>query len=183
MFLLFGYYEQCFCEHFYTGSVWTFSCICLRVGFLGQTLALCLTFWGNLFLFYMFTDINTVKASMCLQSSIFLGYILYNFVSIYYQLKNFFFASLTCRKWLVIFWLLLVNSEVEYLLKFTGSLHLFSWETLAYIFLSLKWYGREVRGEFRMGNTCTPMADSCWCMAKPIQYCKVTKKIQILVCR
>ena len=22
-------------------------------------------------------------------------------------------------------------------------------------------------------NTCTPMADSCWCMAKPIQYCKV----------
>ena len=22
-------------------------------------------------------------------------------------------------------------------------------------------------------NMCTPMADSCWCMAKPIQYCKV----------
>ena len=20
---------------------------------------------------------------------------------------------------------------------------------------------------------CTPMADACWCMAKPIQYCKV----------
>ena len=33
--------------------------------------------------------------------------------------------------------------------------------------------GREVRGGFRMGNTCTPVADSCWCMAKPIQYCKV----------
>ena len=33
--------------------------------------------------------------------------------------------------------------------------------------------GREVGGEFRMGNTCTPVADSCWCMAKPIQYCKV----------
>ena len=33
--------------------------------------------------------------------------------------------------------------------------------------------GREVRGGFRIGNTCTPMADSCWCMAKPIQYCKV----------
>ena len=33
--------------------------------------------------------------------------------------------------------------------------------------------GREVGGGFRMGNTCTPMADSCWCMAKPIQYCKV----------
>ena len=26
---------------------------------------------------------------------------------------------------------------------------------------------------FRMGNTCTPVADSCWYMAKPIQYCKV----------
>ena len=22
---------------------------------------------------------------------------------------------------------------------------------------------------------CTPMADACWCMAKPIQYCKVKK--------
>ena len=33
--------------------------------------------------------------------------------------------------------------------------------------------GREVGGGFRMGNTCTPMADSCQCMAKPLQYCKV----------
>ena len=33
--------------------------------------------------------------------------------------------------------------------------------------------GREVGGGFRMGKTCTPMADACWCMAKPIQYCKV----------
>ena len=24
---------------------------------------------------------------------------------------------------------------------------------------------------FRMGNTCTPMADSCQCIAKPLQYC------------
>ena len=32
---------------------------------------------------------------------------------------------------------------------------------------------REVGGGFRMGNTCTPMTDSCQCMAKPIQYCKV----------
>ena len=24
-----------------------------------------------------------------------------------------------------------------------------------------------------MGNTCIPVVDSCWCMAKPIQYCKV----------
>ena len=36
--------------------------------------------------------------------------------------------------------------------------------------------GREVGEGFRMGNTCTPLADSCWCMAKPIQYCKVKKK-------
>ena len=31
--------------------------------------------------------------------------------------------------------------------------------------------GREVGGGFRMGNTCTPVADSCQCMAN--QYCKV----------
>ena len=35
--------------------------------------------------------------------------------------------------------------------------------------------GREVGGGFRMGNTCTPVADACGCMAKPIQYCKVKK--------
>ena len=28
------------------------------------------------------------------------------------------------------------------------------------------------RGEFRMGNTCTPVADSCQCMAKPVQFVK-----------
>ena len=33
--------------------------------------------------------------------------------------------------------------------------------------------GREVGGGFRIGNTCTPVADSCSCMAKPIKYCKV----------
>ena len=27
--------------------------------------------------------------------------------------------------------------------------------------------GRVVGGGFRMGNTCTPVADSCQCMAKP----------------
>ena len=26
--------------------------------------------------------------------------------------------------------------------------------------------GREVGGGFRMGNTCTPVADSCECMVK-----------------
>jgi len=34
--------------------------------------------------------------------------------------------------------------------------------------------GRDVGGEFRMGNTCTSMADSCQCMAKPLKYCKET---------
>ena len=33
--------------------------------------------------------------------------------------------------------------------------------------------GRVVGGGFRMGNACTPMVDSCECMAKPTQYCKV----------
>jgi len=36
--------------------------------------------------------------------------------------------------------------------------------------------GRQVGEGFRMGNACTPMVDSCQCMAKPIQYCKVKKK-------
>ena len=33
--------------------------------------------------------------------------------------------------------------------------------------------GREVGRGFRMGNTCKSMADSCQCLAKPLQYCKV----------
>ena len=33
--------------------------------------------------------------------------------------------------------------------------------------------GREVEGGFRIGNSCTPVADSCRCMAKPIQYCNI----------
>ena len=33
--------------------------------------------------------------------------------------------------------------------------------------------GREVGVGFRMGNTCTLMADSSQCMAEPIQYCKL----------
>ena len=28
-------------------------------------------------------------------------------------------------------------------------------------------------GGFMFGNACTPVVDSCQCMAKPIQYCKV----------
>ena len=37
-------------------------------------------------------------------------------------------------------------------------------------------WGGKWEGGFRIGNTCTPMADACWCMAKPIKYCKVKKK-------
>ena len=33
--------------------------------------------------------------------------------------------------------------------------------------------GREVGGGFMFGNAYTPVVDSCQCMAKPIQYCKV----------
>ena len=40
--------------------------------------------------------------------------------------------------------------------------------------------GREVGGGFRMGNTYTPVADACWCMAKPIQYCTVKKINKII---
>ena len=35
------------------------------------------------------------------------------------------------------------------------------------------WDGEGGGRGFRMGNTCTPVADSCQCMAKPLQYCKV----------
>ena len=33
--------------------------------------------------------------------------------------------------------------------------------------------GGRWEGGFRMGNMCIPVVDSCCCMAKPIQYCKV----------
>ena len=33
--------------------------------------------------------------------------------------------------------------------------------------------GWEVGGGFRIGSSYTPVVDSCQCMAKPIQYCKV----------
>ena len=34
------------------------------------------------------------------------------------------------------------------------------------------WDGKGGGRGFRMGNTYTPVVDSCQCMAKPIQYCK-----------
>ena len=36
-----------------------------------------------------------------------------------------------------------------------------------------RWYGMGGGGGFMFGNSCTPVVDSCQCMAKPIQYCKV----------
>ena len=33
--------------------------------------------------------------------------------------------------------------------------------------------GKEVGGGFRLVNTCIPVADSCQCTTKSIQYCKV----------
>ena len=36
--------------------------------------------------------------------------------------------------------------------------------------------GREVGVGFKVMNICTPVADSCQCIAKPIRYCKVKKK-------
>ena len=33
--------------------------------------------------------------------------------------------------------------------------------------------GSEVGAGFRMVNMCIPVGDSCQCVAKPIQYCKV----------
>ena len=35
------------------------------------------------------------------------------------------------------------------------------------------WDGEGGGRRVRIGNTRTPMADSCECMAKPLQYCKV----------
>ena len=44
-----------------------------------------------------------------------------------------------------------------------------------FYFLTLQYgTGKEEGGGFRMGNMCIPVVDSCWYMAKPIQYWTVT---------
>jgi len=53
----------------------------------------------------------------------------------------------------------------------TGCLGLVHWDDPE------GWY--KEGGGFRMGNTCIPVADSCWYMAKPIQYCKVKQQNKI----
>ena len=35
------------------------------------------------------------------------------------------------------------------------------------------WDGEGSGRGVQDGDTCTPMADSCQCMAKPLQYCKL----------
>ena len=54
----------------------------------------------------------------------------------------------------------------------TGCLGLVHWDDPE------GWYGEG--GGFRIGNTCIPVADSCWYMAKTIQYCKVKKQNKII---
>ena len=49
----------------------------------------------------------------------------------------------------------------------TGCLGLVHWDDPE------GWDGEGSERGFRMGNTCTPVVDSCQCIAKPIQYCKV----------
>ena len=48
----------------------------------------------------------------------------------------------------------------------TGCLGLVHWDDPE------GWYGEGGGGEFRMGNMCTPVVDSCQCMAKSIQIVK-----------
>ena len=44
----------------------------------------------------------------------------------------------------------------------------------------MMWGGRWEWEWFMFGSSCTPVADSCQCMPKPIQYCKVKySKIKI----
>ena len=49
----------------------------------------------------------------------------------------------------------------------TGCLGLVHWDDPE------GWDGEGGERGFRMGNKCRPMADSCQCMAKPLQCCKV----------
>ena len=44
--------------------------------------------------------------------------------------------------------------------------------------MTLDGMGREERGGFRMGNTCTPVADSFLYMAEPINIVKFKNKIK-----
>ena len=53
------------------------------------------------------------------------------------------------------------------LMQDTGCLGLVHWDDPE------GWAGEGGGRGFRMGDTRPPVADSCQCMAKPLQYCKV----------
>ena len=54
-----------------------------------------------------------------------------------------------------------------------GSMHGTRWSGLVHWDDPEGWYGEEGGRGFRIGDTCTPVVDSCWCMEKSTQYCKV----------
>ena len=54
-----------------------------------------------------------------------------------------------------------------------GSMHDTGCSGLVHCLTQRDGMGREVGRGFRMGNTCTPVEDSCQSIAKPPQYCKV----------
>ena len=55
----------------------------------------------------------------------------------------------------------------------TGSMHDTGCSELVHWDDPERWYGEGGGRGFRMGSTCPPVVDSCQCMAKLIQYCKV----------
>ena len=58
-----------------------------------------------------------------------------------------------------------------------GSMHDTGCSGLVYWDDPEGWDGEGGGRGFRMGSICTPVADSCQCMAKPIQYCKKKKDV------
>ena len=56
----------------------------------------------------------------------------------------------------------------------TGCLGLVHWDDPE------GWYREGGGRRVQDANMCIPVADSCWYMAKPIQYCKVKKKGSII---
>ena len=75
------------------------------------------------------------------------------------------------------FWTVLLEKSLESPLDYKKIQPVHPKGDQSWVFIRRNGMGRDVRGGFGMGSTCTPMADACWCMAKPIQYCKVKKKI------
>ena len=90
----------------------------------------------------------------------------------HFLIGSFIFLELSCRSCLYIFEISCL-SVASFAIIFSHSEGcLFTLLIVSFVVLR-DGMGREVGGGFRFGNTCTPMVDSCWCMAKPIQYCKV----------